>query len=300
MKNEDVFYKNLIDNLFEGIYFVDCDRRITFWNKSAERISGFKAKHVIGKICADNVLNPVDDQGKELCLNGCPLAATIKDGKLRKVEVYLQHAQGYRVPVMVHTSPILDSQGTIIGAVESFSDNKDLFITKKKVQTLTKELEFDKLTKVGSRRSTLLRIRSALSELHTTAGEIGLIFIDIDHFKQINDTYGHDIGDEMLTSVAQTMRKSLRSNDFLGRWGGEEFISLIYDTDAFQLITVAEKLRALVASSCIKRNGSTIFTTISAGATLLNSLDSSKSVVERADHLLYKSKELGRNQVTFG
>jgi diguanylate cyclase (GGDEF)-like protein/PAS domain S-box-containing protein len=299
-KSQDTFYKNLIDNLFEGVYFVDRDRRITYWNNSAESISGFSAEQVIGRICAENVLNHVNEEGINLCQNGCPLANTIKDGKHRKEDVYLRHARGYRVPVVVHTSPILDDSGNIIGAVETFTDNKELFITRKRVQSLTQELELDKLTGVGSRRSTNLRIRSALSELQSAPGETGLIFIDIDHFKKINDTFGHEIGDEVLTSVAQTMRRSLRSTDFLGRWGGEEFITLIYETDAFQLKIIAEKLCSLVAASSYSVNGTQISTTISCGATLFSSFDTPKSVLERADRLLYQSKSSGRNLITFG
>jgi diguanylate cyclase (GGDEF)-like protein/PAS domain S-box-containing protein len=300
MDNNDRFFKNLIENLFEGIYFVDRDRRITYWNKSAERISGHSADQTIGNLCSDNLLNHVDNQGKHLCHDGCPLAATIRDGELRRTEVYLQHKNGHWVPVVVHTSPIVDDEGNIVGAVETFTDNKDLFLSRKKIQSLTKELEFDGLTGVGSRRSTNLRIRSALSELPSTPGQIGLVFIDIDHFKNINDTYGHEIGDQVLASVAQTMRNSLRSSDFLGRWGGEEFITLIYDTDPFQLKTVAEKLRSLVANSCVCINGYAVRITVSGGATLLVGDDTSKSVLERADQLLYQSKTEGRNTITYG
>ena len=300
MDNNDRFFKNLIENLFEGIYFVDRDRRITYWNKSAERISGHSSDQTIGELCPDYILNHVDDQGKHLCHDGCPLAATIQDGELRRAEVYLQHKNGHRVPVVVHTAPILDDEGNVVGAVESFTDNKDLFLSRKKIQSLTKELEFDRLTGVGSRRSTSLRIRSALSELQSTPGQTGLIFIDIDHFKNINDTYGHEIGDQVLTSVAQTMRNSLRSSDFLGRWGGEEFITLIYDTDPFQLRTIAEKLRTLVENSRVPVNGSGVQITVSGGATIFRNEDTSKSVLERADQLLYQSKTEGRNTITYG
>lgn len=300
MDDNDSFYKSLINNLFEGIYFVDRERRITFWNDSAERISGFSSAKVLGKICANNILNHVNEAGDNLCYNGCPLAATIQDGKLRKMEVYLLHAEGYRVPIIVHTSPIYDGQGNIIGAVESFTDNKELFLTKKKVQSLKKELEYDRLTGVGSRRSTSLRIRSALSELSSIAGQTGLIFIDIDRFKNINDTFGHEVGDRVLASVAQTMRRSIRSSDFMGRWGGEEFISIIYDTDAYQLKMIAEKLRLLVATTQLKSNDSIVTTTVSAGATLFHHKDTPKALLERADRLLYHSKENGRNQITFG
>lgn len=299
MEYHDQFYKNLLDNLCEGVFYVDTERRITYWNKSAERISGYDHSQMVGNFCFNNTMNHLNEQGELLCHNGCPLAGTLEDGQMRKLEVYLQHAHGYRIPIVIHTAPILDNEGKVIGAVETFSDNKDMFITRKRMQSLSKELEFDKLTGVGSRRSTNECIKSVL-EVHSCAGEIGVLFVDIDHFKLINDTYGHDTGDQVLSSVAQTMRRSLRATDFLGRWGGEEFLLVIYNTDPLQLMNIAEKLRLLVASSKVTLKDAKIGVTISGGMTLVHKNDTSKTLLERVDRLLYESKSKGRNSITFG
>ena len=81
---DDSFYKNLLDNLFDGVYFVDPERRITYWNKGAERLAGFPASQVVGTHCWDNKLMHVDAAGTQLCAGGCPLAATIEDGRRGK------------------------------------------------------------------------------------------------------------------------------------------------------------------------------------------------------------------------
>ena len=93
------FDKDLIDNLYDGVYFVDRERVITYWNKGAERITGYKDRQVIGRCCGDNVLNHVDAAGVELCRSHCPLAACMEDGLPREVEVFLHHADGHRMPV---------------------------------------------------------------------------------------------------------------------------------------------------------------------------------------------------------
>ncbi|MDD2542618.1 MAG: PAS domain-containing protein, partial [Desulfuromonadaceae bacterium] len=95
------FYKELLDSLADGVYFVDRDRRITYWNKTAERLSGFSAQEVIGTDCAENILRHIDELGNELCLKGCPLTATLEDGKMRDADMFMHHKYGHRVPVAI-------------------------------------------------------------------------------------------------------------------------------------------------------------------------------------------------------
>ena len=101
MPYEKDFYKELVDNLYDGVYFVDRDRRITYWNEGAERITGYSAPQVIGRRCRDTLLNHVTANGVLLCQDHYPLAAVMENGKPREAEVYLHHADGHRVPVMV-------------------------------------------------------------------------------------------------------------------------------------------------------------------------------------------------------
>src|SRR5512146_1588532 len=104
MPDEKDFYKDIIDNLYDGIYFVDRDRVITYWNKGAERITGYSSTQTIGRSCRDNLLNHVTASGIQLCQNHCPLAAVMEDGKEREVEVFLHHANGHRLPVAIRAA----------------------------------------------------------------------------------------------------------------------------------------------------------------------------------------------------
>ena len=122
MKLERDSYERVIESLHDGLYFVNRDRVITYWNKSAERISGFSAEEVVGKSCADNILTHVDGEGKNLCVNGCPMAETISDGIPREANVYLHHRAGHRVPVSVRVSALTDADSNIIGGIELFTD----------------------------------------------------------------------------------------------------------------------------------------------------------------------------------
>ena len=124
--------------------------------------------------------------------------------------------------------------------------------------------------------------------------------MDIDHFKRVNDSYGHETGDTVLKMVAQTMAHNIRSFDVIGRWGGEEFLIILANITKNQLQTVAEKLRILVEHSTLNIGDAKISVTISIGATMAQKKDTVESIVKRADLLMYKSKGKGRNTVTIG
>jgi PAS domain S-box-containing protein len=98
---EIAFYQDLLDQISDGVYFVTPQRRITYWNAGAERLTGYNAHEVLGRSCAEGILRHVDNAGQQLCLRGCPLAAVMEDGKSREALVYLQHKDGHCVPVMV-------------------------------------------------------------------------------------------------------------------------------------------------------------------------------------------------------
>ncbi len=101
MSDDADLYREILDNLYDGVYFVDRERVVNYWNKGAERISGYSAEAMIGHSCSDHLLNHVDADGVSLCQDRCPLAACMSDGLPREAEVFLHHADGHRVPVLV-------------------------------------------------------------------------------------------------------------------------------------------------------------------------------------------------------
>lgn len=294
------FYKNLLDRMFDGVYFVDRERRIMFWNHGAERISGFEAGEVTGRRCFDNILMHTNEAGELLCFTGCPLAQTILDGEPREVQVFLRHKNGARVPVVVRAAPVRNAKGEIVGAVETFSDNSSLVAAIQQMERLQEENLVDPLTGVGNRRHTEFRIENCLSEMRRLGTSCGLLFIDIDLFKRVNDIYGHPVGDRVLQMVADTLRLNLRAADYVGRWGGEEFLVLLDHVDQEGMVRIGEKLRRLVSQSQWEHADGIVQVTISIGATLARSDDTVESWVSRADRMLYSSKHNGRNRLTCG
>lgn len=293
------FYKKMLDNTYEGVYFVDSTRQITFWNKGAERITGFNASEVIGHFCHDNILNHVDERGNKLCLGGCPLHTTINDGLIRETLVYLHHKNGHRVPVSVRAVPIQDGD-VIVGAVELFTDESVKHEAIRDMEAFKVLAMKDQLTGVSNRRHLNAFLDSKLYEFKMLGMPFGVLMIDIDEFKIFNDTYGHDTGDEVLKMVSNTCLGMTRSTDLFGRWGGEEFVAVLAGIDVQMLQKKAEQMRVLIESSALRDTDQTMSVTISIGATMIGSVDTIQSMLKRVDGLLYKSKHEGRNRVSFG
>jgi diguanylate cyclase (GGDEF)-like protein/PAS domain S-box-containing protein len=289
------FYKEVLDNADIGIYFVDRDRKIVYWNKGAERITGYSTSDVLNRRCADNILVHIDEDCNSLCTGGCPLACAVSDGSVRSAEVYLHHKSGHRVPVAVTVTPIRDSEGKIIGAVETFRDISTGIVDKMILEDLKKAASVDPLTELPNRRFIETRLRAGLEELKRHGLSFGIIFGDIDQFKEVNDAYGHVVGDNVLKMVSLTLSENVRAYDMAGRWGGEEFLIVISHVGGRTLINMADKLRRLVKKSFVKHDDSLISVTITMGATMACPEDSIESLVKRADELMYAGKTAGRN-----
>jgi len=297
MPSEDL-YRDIVENMHDGIYFVDRERRITYWNKGAERITGYTAGEVVGTSCFNNILVHVDATGRQLCEGSCPLIATMADGTPHETEVYLHHKRGHRLPVWVRTSPLLAADGSFAGAIELFTEISWRQALQEQVEELKKLALVDALTGLPNRRHLETQLHSRLEELRRSGIGFGLLFMDIDDFKQFNDRFGHDVGDQVLTIVANTLSLSVRPFDIICRWGGEEFAGIFPHTDEATLEAIAERLRILVAHSRVNTGTGELTVTVSIGGTLAEPGDSALSLVKRADSLMYASKKGGRNCVT--
>jgi diguanylate cyclase (GGDEF)-like protein/PAS domain S-box-containing protein len=293
-------YKRIIENLHDGLYFVDRDRIITFWNKAAEQISGYTAHEVVGKPCSDNILTHVDSEGNSLCFGMCPLAATISDGKPREMEIYMHHKDGHRIPVSVRIITLTDKQDHIIGGIEMFTDISNRAANELRVKELEKLALLDNLTQLANRNYLEREIQNRLEEKKRFNVPFGILFMDIDHFKKFNDQYGHHVGDEVLKFVSNNFVANSRPFDLYGRWGGEEFIGIIRNVNGKNLERQGNRLRSLTENSYLIHENEKLHVTISIGATLVSENDTIDSLIKRADTLLYNSKSAGRNCLTMG
>jgi len=162
-----------------------------------------------------------------------------------------------------------------------------------------RQAHYDELTKLANRRMFMSRLKEEIDRVHRSGLPLSLLLFDLDHFKKINDTYGHDIGDRALSVVGSVTRAFKRSADVAARLGGEEFALLLPDTDQAGAIKVAQRLRSTIEATRIEdRNGNGIRVTASVGVATLSHGDSSlDQVLNIADRALYRAKHAGRNRV---
>jgi diguanylate cyclase (GGDEF)-like protein/PAS domain S-box-containing protein len=294
------FYEKLLNNMQDGVYFVNRERKITYWNEGAERLAGYAAEEVRGKHCFENLLAHVDERGRPLCTAGCPLSGVMVDGRPRDSQMYLRHKQGHRIPVRVRVLPMRNNAGDIVGAVGVLSDATARGEIERRVNELEHLAFRDPLTGLANRRHLELKIEQGLQD-HRLLGRLyGLLMIDLDRFKQINDTHGHGVGDDLLKAVGKTLGHNLRTVDLVGRWGGEEFLALVPDLDVTEVGDLAERCRVLIAQSSVSIDSARVSVTASIGATLLDHVDCPKSAIRRADQLMYQSKSWGGDHTTMG
>jgi two-component system cell cycle response regulator len=289
--------QNLIPYLYEGVYVVDTHRMITYWNSGSERITGYSQNEVLHRYCYDNMLQHVDESGKKLCFEGCPLHDTIETGNINEISVFLKHKDGYRIPVMVKALPIFNDNGEVIAAIEVFTDErfqKDYF---KETLQLKDELSKDPLTKIANRRYFDFYLNQVLDESMIFDQSFGMLIIDIDLFKRVNDTHGHLVGDEMLKVVANTLISNIHKNDIISRWGGEEFIGIFKVNDYTELLAIAERLRNVIKHSSFTTNDNvTINITVSIGGAIHRKNEDRELWINRADQNLYEAKNSGRDK----
>jgi diguanylate cyclase (GGDEF)-like protein/PAS domain S-box-containing protein len=298
MENNILVYHEVLNNLYEGVYVVDVNRQITFWNRSAENISGFSSDEIVGRSCYSNILNHVDEEGNSLCFGGCPLHKTIMDGQDREAVVYLHHKNGHRVPVAVRTVPLY-VDGKTVGAIEIFSNSASQIDVLNRIEELQNMALRDHLTNLPNRRYLEAFLTSRAKEARDLKIPFSVAMFDIDFFKNVNDVHGHDIGDLVLKMVADTLSGVFRKSDCLGRWGGEEFVAVLPGIGKEDLMSLLEKAKMLVQKSVLRMDDQEISVTVSIGVTMAGENEIVTEIVKRADEGLYASKHAGRNCITW-
>lgn len=156
----------------------------------------------------------------------------------------------------------------------------------------------DSLTGLNNRRHFESDAQAHIARFERSGVSSALVITDIDFFKQINDTVGHEGGDRVLVAIGQLLQRELREVDSLARWGGEEFVFLMHDTDLAQALVVTERIRRAIEGQSVSLQGVDIRCTMSFGVTLLAPGETLSLTMARADRALYQSKTLGRNRVS--
>lgn len=293
-----VFCDALLNEVQDGICCVDKERRVVFWNKAAERLSGLTSVEVLGRSCARDLALYADAEGRNICATRCPVERTLQDGTTRTQEMYLQHKDGYRIAVQVRILPIMREGGEVSGAAEVFCDTAPRVSIPLGASELERMGLLDKDTGIPSRKSIEMQLATRLAEYQKYGMSFGLLYIDMDNYGKILEKYGRFNAGKLLRTTARALQKNIRYFDVVGRWNTEEFLLILLNIDENRLDIVANKLRLLVEESYIMVETGALSTTVSIGASIVQRYDTPESIVKRAEQLMMHSKWRGKNKVS--
>ncbi|MEN6310041.1 MAG: diguanylate cyclase [Acidobacteriota bacterium] len=288
----------VLNQVQDGVSCLDRERKVLFWNKAAEQMTGFEASEIIGKVCFEDLALFVNREGENICQDKCPVEMTLRDGSVRVLDVYLRHKDGYRFPAALRIVPVFKEDGSILGIVETFADAAPKIRVPLSVVEIEKMSLLDGDTGVSNRQYLEMTLRSRLDEFQRFGLPFALIYVDIDNFSKTLEKYGRFNANKILRTVARTLHKNIRYFDIVGRWSTDEFLVVLLNIDESRLDIVANKLRLLVAESYITTETGMLNGTISIGASTVQRYDSVESLLKRTEQLMLHSKWLGRNRVS--
>lgn len=290
-------YLHLLENLYDGFYLVDADRKFVVWNRGVEKLLGHRPQDMLNTTWSNRTLGYCNDKHKKLADKKCPLFQMLPTGKPLTSTLPLLHAKGHLVEVEVQSVPLIDEQGTLRGIAEIFRDVGREGGKSKEYRQLKEAASRDPLTGTANRGELERQLELTVADAKASkeSEPFSLVFLDVDHFKSINDNYGHGVGDETLVELAKLLQNETYSGELVARYGGEEFVVVCPGTDAGQAMKRAERLRGAVSKLKIpSMPGHKL--TASLGVTTYEPGDSALGMMERADKALYQAKENGRDQ----
>jgi diguanylate cyclase (GGDEF)-like protein/PAS domain S-box-containing protein len=290
-------HQAIVDNLSDGVYYVDRERRISYWNRGAERLSGYAADQAVGKHCYDNLLVHIDAEGRNLCKTACPLMQTIADGKERSHLVWLKHALGHRVPVEVRTGPIRSPEtNEIVGGVEIFSDASGLVEARDAVEAARQDALTDPMTGLPSRRLLDAVLPARQDDLDRHRQPFGFLLVEIDDFAEFARSFTDMAADQALRVVGATIKGSLRTGDLAVRWGDASFAVVAAQVDADGIYFLAERLLRLVRATIVPVPMGIAQVRVSIGGALGHPLESGDVLTARTEAALAAAQTSGKDR----
>ncbi len=290
-------YLHTLESLYDGFHLLDAHRRFLIWNRGAESLLGHSAHEMLGRDWSCRLLGYRDPQGGEITDEDCPLRNAVDSGRTSMFQMEAQRADGHAVRVELQAVPLFDAAGKLQGVAEVY---RDLARSGGKRPQEFRELKLaatrDALTNVANRGELETQLTAMVGGFARNPREpFSVIFADADHFKRVNDTHGHQVGDRVLIDLAKLFTRETYSGELVGRYGGEEFVILCPGTDLEQAVRRAERLRNTLRDTKIG-GVDRLKITSSFGVAQVEPGDSVESLMRRADKALYTAKESGRDR----
>jgi diguanylate cyclase (GGDEF)-like protein/PAS domain S-box-containing protein len=305
---------SVLDSIAIPTFAINDQHEITHWNQAIAKASGYPAEEMIGTknqwkpfystprpTMSDLIVDGGKDDAIKTFYSNKYQKSSVLDSAYEAEDFF--PAMGNGEWLSFTAAPIFDADKNITGAVETLiviSDRKHAEKNLLDSQHKYRELStIDDLTQLLNSRQFFSNIKDEVDRSNRYRQAQSICMFDLDHFKDVNDTYGHQFGNTVLESFAKIIKTNIRDVDMAYRYGGEEFVVIFPFVTAEQSITVVERIRQeLEGTSFMTPQGETVKLTVSAGLATHRSLENQEEYLRRADQAMYESKENGRNKIT--
>ncbi len=291
-------YRLLIAAMEEGVVLQGENAEIIAFNKSSERILGLSADQLKGKTSFDPDWYAIHEDGSPFSAEAHPVVQALKTGEPQSdVIMGIHKPDGTLTWISVNAQPIFKEGSTrpyrVVATMHDITEQK---LAQEHIEKLA---HFDQLTGLPNRILLNDRFRYALSLAQRSGETLALMFVDLDHFKDVNDTLGHNIGDQVLMEIARRLKSAVREEDSLSRQGGDEYVVILPDTDADGAALVASKMLDVVSRPCQIDRQELVVTSSIGIAIYPHDGTSLEQLSKNADAAMYRAKKEGRNGFRF-
>ncbi len=296
LRESEEKFRNMTDNASDVIWHLDGDFRFDYISPADERLTGHRIDEVLGTTIWSHLKPEGIEHVKQKNAERLAEEQTGKKTGTIRYELELSCKDGSWVWVEINVEPHHDIHGNLVGLHGVTRD-----ITERKLleQKLQMQATTDGLTGIFNRGYFWTRANEELQRIQRYGGCCSLLMVDVDHFKQVNDNYGHAVGDSVLQWITRLCSEVIRDTDLFGRFGGEEFAILLLELGAAEAVSVAERLRqSIYDNPFVNDDGRRIPLRVSVGvAQYRATAESLSELMVRADNALYRAKREGRNKV---
>ncbi|MHC4878829.1 MAG: bifunctional diguanylate cyclase/phosphohydrolase [Planctomycetota bacterium] len=290
-------YLYLLESLYDGFYVANINQQALIWSHGLEKLTGIPWQYAHEHRDTSRMIQYRDRLGGPVSTQDRPAVSTCESGRMQTTELQLRTGSEEWLPVEVQTLPLIDAAGTLHGFAEIFRDASG---TRQKghYKDLKLMASRDALTHVANRGELRKQLERQMRDYRDREYKVpfSAIFLDVDHFKKCNDTYGHAAGDEVLVSLARLLQHETYSGEMVARYGGEEFVVVCPETGLRDAYQKAERLRAAIQAAQVVKSDEFRITS-SFGVATVEPEDEVDTLLNRADKALYMSKQNGRNRV---
>jgi diguanylate cyclase (GGDEF)-like protein/PAS domain S-box-containing protein len=296
--NDPIIYQTVLEGLDTGVYIVDRNRRIRFWNEGAEQITGYLRQDVVGHFLRDHLLTTRDDAKDFDSDTDDPVNIAIRDGKSTIMDLSILHKDGYRVPIVLRTKPIRNSHGTVVGAAESFERNRSASDWTRRRAGFADFGRLDSVTGVAAQSYMETQLRENLNSFNEHNIPFGILLVQVDHMDRFLASRGSGVVSTILRVIAQSIENSVRPTDLVGCWGEYQFIAILLKCRESEVGLVGERVRKMIGRPEIEWWGDTFSVTSPVGGAGCRAGDTPEQIVARAQASLQESIGKGGNCVT--